>query len=32
MYAEKAGGKFPKQIDDWVDYGEKLKDEKIQGP
>ena len=32
MYAEKAGGMFPKRIDDWVDIGEKLKDEKIQGP
>ena len=32
MYAEKSGGTFPKRIDDWVDYGEKLKDAKIQGP
>ena len=32
MYAENSGGMFPKQIDDWVGYGEKLKDEKIQGP
>jgi outer membrane lipoprotein-sorting protein len=32
MYAEKADGMFPKRIDDWVDIGEKLKDEKVQGP
>jgi outer membrane lipoprotein-sorting protein len=32
MYAERAGGQFPRRIDDWVDYGEKLKGMKIQGP
>ena len=32
MYAENSGGTFPKRIDDWVDIGEKLKGEKIQGP
>ena len=32
MYAENSGGMFPKRIDDWVDIGEKLKGEKIQGP
>jgi outer membrane lipoprotein-sorting protein len=32
MYAEKSGGHFPKRIDDWVDIGEKFKDEKPQGP
>jgi outer membrane lipoprotein-sorting protein len=32
MYAEKSAGSFPGKIDDWVAYGEKFKDEKIQGP
>jgi outer membrane lipoprotein-sorting protein len=31
-YAEKSAGSFPPKIDDWVAYGEKFKDEKIQGP
>jgi outer membrane lipoprotein-sorting protein len=32
MYAERSGGQFPRRIDDWFDYGEKLKGMKFQGP